>query len=67
MNGKNNDMQNIFNALSEKNKDIVILVAKSVKVAQESTSELYESQKQQMREKKDGIHKETAYYEIGTS
>lgn len=30
-------MQAIFNKLSEKNKDIIILVAKSVKVAQDTT------------------------------
>lgn len=35
MSDRNTDMENIFNALSERNKDIVILVAKSVKVAQE--------------------------------
>ena len=33
------DMQTIFAELSEKNKDIVILIAKSVKVAQEATAE----------------------------
>ena len=34
MKSKSDDMKAIFNALSEKNKDIVILVARSVKVAQ---------------------------------
>lgn len=33
------DMQAIFSKLSEKNKDIVILVAKSVKVAQNTTEQ----------------------------
>lgn len=35
MASRNTDMQAIFSELSEKNKDIVILIAKSVKVAQE--------------------------------
>ena len=35
MASRNADMQAIFSELSEKNKDIVILIAKSVKVAQE--------------------------------
>lgn len=29
------DMQAIFSALSEQNKDVVLLIAKSVKIAQE--------------------------------
>ncbi|MCI9582418.1 hypothetical protein D3Z50_00725 [Clostridiaceae bacterium] len=36
MESRNICMQAIFSELSEKNKDIVILVAKSIKVAQES-------------------------------
>lgn len=39
MTSRNTDMQAIFSKLSEKNKDIVILVAKSVKVAQDATVE----------------------------
>lgn len=39
MTSRNTDMQAIFSKLSEKNKDIVILVAKSVKVAQDATAE----------------------------
>lgn len=39
MASRNTDMQAIFSKLSEKNKDIVILVAKSVKVAQDATAE----------------------------
>lgn len=39
MENKNIDMQAIFSELSEKNKDIVILVAKSVKVAQEAAEQ----------------------------
>ncbi len=35
MASKNAEMQAIFSELSEQNKDIVMLVAKSVKVAQE--------------------------------
>ena len=35
MASRNTDMQAIFSELSEKNKDIIILIAKSVKVAQE--------------------------------
>lgn len=38
MESKNANMQNIFNELSEKNKDIMILIVKSIKVAQESES-----------------------------
>lgn len=37
MKSKKTDMQAIFSKLSEKNKDILILVAKSMKVAQEAT------------------------------
>ena len=40
MENRNTDMQAIFSELSEKNKDIVILIAKSVKVAQEATPQL---------------------------
>ena len=36
MENKDINMQNIFNELSLKNKDIMILIAKSIKVAQES-------------------------------
>lgn len=36
MKSKNADMQAIFSDLSERNKDILILVAKSIKVAQET-------------------------------
>lgn len=39
MESRNTDMQAIFSKLSEKNKDIVILVAKSVKVAQDATAQ----------------------------
>lgn len=35
MESRNTDMQAIFSELSEKNKDIVILIAKSMKLAQE--------------------------------
>lgn len=38
-NYRRDDMQTIFNALSEQNKDIVILVAKSVQVAQEAAKQ----------------------------
>lgn len=37
MTSRSTDMQAIFSKLSEKNKDIVILVAKSVEVAQDTT------------------------------
>ena len=43
---KNTDMQTLFNELLEKNKDIVILIAKSMKVAQEEFEQPCESQKQ---------------------
>lgn len=36
MGSRTTDMQAIFNELSEKNKDIVIQIAKNVKVAQEA-------------------------------
>lgn len=36
MENKSADMQAIFSKLSEKNEDILILVAKSIKVAQET-------------------------------
>lgn len=36
MESKSGDMRDIFNRLSEKNKDILILLAKSIKVAQEA-------------------------------
>lgn len=39
MAGRNTDMQAIFSKLSEKNKDIVILVAKSIKVAQDTAGQ----------------------------
>ena len=35
MESRNTDMQAIFSELSEKNKDIVILIARSMKLAQE--------------------------------
>lgn len=35
MTSRNTDMQAIFSKLTEKNKDIVILVAKSMRVAQD--------------------------------
>ena len=37
MASRSSDMQAIFSELSEKNKDLVILIAKSVKVAQETS------------------------------
>lgn len=37
MKSKKTDMQLIFSKLSEKNKDILILVAKSMKIAQETS------------------------------
>ena len=39
MASKNTEMQAIFNELSEKNKDIVTLIARSMKVAQEAAEE----------------------------
>lgn len=39
MASRNADMQAIFSELSDKNKDIVILIAKSVKVAQEEAEQ----------------------------
>lgn len=40
MKNKNAEMQAIFRELTEKNKDIVILVARSVKVAQDAAGEV---------------------------
>ncbi|MCM1027449.1 MAG: hypothetical protein NC432_13530 [Roseburia sp.] len=42
MESRNMDMKAIFNELSDTNKDIVILIAKSVKVAQEVTEQTRE-------------------------
>lgn len=39
MEGRNAEMEAIFSELSEKNKEIVILVAKSIKVAQEAAEQ----------------------------
>lgn len=39
MGSKRADMQAIFGKLSEKNKDILILLARSMKVAQETTEQ----------------------------
>ncbi len=39
MESRNTDMQAIFSELSEKNKDIIILIARSVKVAQEAAEQ----------------------------
>ncbi len=36
MDSKNIEMQNIFNELSERNKDVMLLIAKSVNIAQEN-------------------------------
>lgn len=42
MTSRNAEMEAIFSELSEKNKDIVILIARSIKVAQESEEETRE-------------------------
>ena len=41
MANRKNDMQKIFAELSEKNKDILLLVAKGMKAAQEGTKKMY--------------------------
>lgn len=46
MESKNTIMQAIFSELSERNKDIMILVAKSVKIAQETDNYSHHSSKQ---------------------
>lgn len=46
MKDRNEDMQTIFNELSEKNKDIVLLVAKSMKIAQEDGGQFFKTQNQ---------------------
>lgn len=38
-------MQTIFNKLSERNKDIMILIAKSIKIAQETDEQVHHSLK----------------------
>lgn len=48
MESRSTDMQAIFSELSEKNKDIVILIAKSVKVAQEVGEESDKPTKQKV-------------------
>ncbi|MEY8330900.1 hypothetical protein AALB81_16525 [Lachnospiraceae bacterium 48-33] len=45
MTTKNAEMQDIFNVLSEKNKDILILLANSIKVAQIENEQLYKNTK----------------------
>lgn len=39
MASRNTNMQAIFSELSEKNKDIIILIARSIKVAQEAAEQ----------------------------
>lgn len=46
MKSKNTDMQIIFSELSETNKDIIILLAKGMKVAQDVTDHSHESVEQ---------------------
>lgn len=46
MTNRTSDMQILFNQLSEKNKDIILLVAKSVKVAQDIMKENQKPPKQ---------------------
>lgn len=46
MASRNTIMQSIFNELTEKNKDILILIARSVKVAQEESEQSRTSSKQ---------------------
>ncbi len=53
MPSKSTDMQEVFNELSEQNKDIVILVAKGIKVAQETSEVSGELLKQSMQ--KEGV------------
>lgn len=43
MTAKNTEMQDIFNVLSEKNKDILILLANSIKVAQIESEQSYKN------------------------
>lgn len=45
MESKRTDMQGIFSKLSEKNKDILILLAKGMKVAQEATEQSCQREK----------------------
>lgn len=46
---RNTDMQTIFNELSEKNKEIVIFIAKGIKVAQEVTERYNDHDKDGIR------------------
>lgn len=43
MESKNDKIKNIFNNLSENNKDILILVAKTIKVTQETVDKRIEN------------------------
>ena len=45
MANRKNDMQIIFAELSEKNRDILLLVAKGMKAAQESAKQIYSQPK----------------------
>lgn len=45
MKAKDADMKEIFSKLSEKNKDILILVARSIKVTQEEVRQTCQSAK----------------------
>ena len=56
MEGKSADMQAIFSNLSEKNKDILILVAKSIRVAQETESPQMEPDNHLNLEGKGGLY-----------
>ncbi len=56
MDTKNMEMQDIFDVLSEKNKDILILLANSIKIAQVESEQLYKNTKsleQSTQHKKD--------------
>lgn len=61
MESRNAEMQDIFGELSERNKDIIILIAKSVKVAQEVTEQSCKpsTQKDQSPQKKYGMKENT--------
>lgn len=48
MESKSADMQDIFCKLSEKNKDIIILVAKGMKIAQEESDRIRKKEKRKL-------------------
>lgn len=49
MKSNNADMQDIFCKLSDRNKDIIILIAKGMKLAQEEQEQVCKKEKQEVK------------------